>query len=130
MSPDEQAIRQLVATWIDATRAGDVDTVLGLMAENALFLLPGQPPMTKAAFAEASKAMAGADAPRIDGQSEIEEIEIAGDWAFMRTRLTVTITPPGGKAKHVRAGHTLTVLKKQNGRWLLERDANLLAPVP
>lgn len=25
--------------------------------------------------------------------------------------------------------HTLTVLKKANGKWLLARDANLLAPV-
>jgi len=29
-----------------------------------------------------------------------------------------------------RAGHTLSVLKKQNGKWVLARDANLLAPVP
>ena len=26
-------------------------------------------------------------------------------------------------------GHTLTILRKENGRWLLARDANLLAPV-
>lgn len=129
MTSDEHAIRQLIATWLDATRAGDVDAVLGLMADDAIFLVPGQPHMSKTAFAAASKAMAGPGSPRIDGKSEIEEIEIAGDWAFMRTRLTVTITPPGGKA-HVRAGQTLTVLKKEDGRWLLKRDANLLASVP
>lgn len=28
-----------------------------------------------------------------------------------------------------RAGHTLSVLRKQDGRWVLARDANLLAPV-
>jgi len=28
-----------------------------------------------------------------------------------------------------RAGHTLTILKKQNGNWVLARDANMLAPV-
>jgi len=28
-----------------------------------------------------------------------------------------------------RAGHTLSILRKENGRWLLARDANLLSPV-
>jgi len=28
-----------------------------------------------------------------------------------------------------RAGHTLTILQKRNGKWLLARDTNMLAPV-
>ena len=38
------------------------------------------------------------------------------------------VTPPDG-AGIERAGHTLTVLKKVAGRWVIARDANLLAPV-
>lgn len=34
MAPDEQQIRELVRTWMQATRAGDVATVLGLMTED------------------------------------------------------------------------------------------------
>ena len=44
----------------------------------------------------------------------------------MRTRLTVTVTPPSGEPI-TRNGHTLTILRKQHGKWLLARDANLLA---
>jgi ketosteroid isomerase-like protein len=29
----------------------------------------------------------------------------------------------------VRAGHTLTILRKEAGKWKIARDANLLAPV-
>jgi len=29
-----------------------------------------------------------------------------------------------------RAGHTLTILHKEKGKWVIARDANLLAPVP
>jgi hypothetical protein len=29
-----------------------------------------------------------------------------------------------------RAGHTLTIFPRQNGRWLLARDANMLSAVP
>jgi uncharacterized protein (TIGR02246 family) len=126
---DEQEIRQLVSTWMEASKAGDLDTVLSLMADDVVFLLPGQPPMRKADFAAASRAMAGKDAPEFDGHSEIQEVRVLGDWAFMWARLTVVATPPGG-APMKRAGHTLTILRKQDGRWVLARDANLLAPVP
>jgi len=127
---DEQAIRGLVATWMAATRDGDVQTVLGLMTDDAIFLTPGRAPMTKTDFAKAAEAQAGGKAPRFDGRSDILEVQVMGNWAFMRSRLSVTATPPDGSAPTRREGHTLTVLRKEDGRWKLARDANLLAPVP
>jgi uncharacterized protein (TIGR02246 family) len=129
MQQDEQEIRQLVATWMDATRAGDIDTVLGLMTDDAVFLVAGRPPMGKAEFAAAGRAQAGPGGPRIDGRSEIQEVQVAGDWAFLWSRLAVTMTPPDGGPALERAGHTLTVLRREQGRWRLARDANLLVPV-
>lgn len=130
MSSNEQEIRQLVATWIEATKAGDTDTVLGLMSDDVVFLLPGHPPMIgKAAFAATMQVPPGQSRPQFDGKSEIQEIQVLGEWAFMWTKLTVTFTPPGGAQPMTRAGHTLSVLKKQNGKWVLCRDANMLAPV-
>ena len=130
MQDDEQEIRQLVSTWMAATKAGDVETVLSLMADDVVFLVPGRPVMRKADFAAAARAQAGPDGPKFDGSSEIQEIKILGDWAFMWARLTVVATPPGGAPAMTRAGHTLTLFKKQDGKWVLARDANMLAPVP
>jgi len=127
-SNDEQAIRDMVATWMAASKAGDVDTVLGLVADDVVFLTPGRPPMRKDEFTAQSKAQAAPGGPQIDGHSDIQEIQVLGDWAFMWTRLEVKVTPKGGVAME-RAGHTLTVLKKERGRWVIARDANLLAPV-
>jgi uncharacterized protein (TIGR02246 family) len=126
---DEEQIRQLVATWHEATRAGDVDTVLGLMTDDVVYLVPGREPMRKAEFAAALTPQPGKPLPKIDSTSEIQEIQVAGDWAFMWTRLKVTVTPPNRGEPVERAGHTLTILRKFNGKWLLARDANLLAPV-
>ena len=129
MQDDETEIRQLVATWMSASKAGDTETVLSLMADDVVFLLPGQPPMIgKEAFAAASRPQPGQAPPQIDGKSEIKEIRVVGDWAFMWTQLSVSVTPAGGSPMR-RAGHTLSILKKENGRWVLARDANLLAPV-
>ena len=130
MQSDEQEIQQLVATWMAATKAGDVETVLSLMADDVVFLVPGQPVMRKADFAAAARAQSGPEAPKFDGTSEIQEIQIVGDWAFMWAKLTVVATLPGGGKPMTRAGHTLSIFKKQSGKWVLARDANMLAPVP
>jgi uncharacterized protein (TIGR02246 family) len=127
MSPDEIEIRQLVATWMESTKRGDAQTVLDLMTDDVVFLVPGQPPMTKAAFAAALQGPG--PRPQFDGKSEIQEVKVLGDWAFMWSKLQVTVHSPGGAPPMVRAGHTLSILRKETGRWRLARDANLLAPV-
>lgn len=130
MQSDEQEIRQLVSTWMDATKAGDVETVLSLMSEDAVFLVAGQPIMRKDDFAAAARAQADQEAPQFDGTSDIQEIKILGDWAFTWTKLTVVATPPSGGKTTTRSGYTLSILKKENGTWVLARDANMLSPVP
>jgi uncharacterized protein (TIGR02246 family) len=129
MSGDEQAIRQLVKTWMDATRAGEIDTILSLMSDDAIFLRAGQPVMHKPDFEIVARAQSSGEAPKFDGTSDIQEIKVMGDWAFMWSKLTVVAASPADHSKHTRAGYTLTVFNRQNGKWVLARDANMLAPV-
>jgi uncharacterized protein (TIGR02246 family) len=126
---EKQKIREVIETWISASATGEVDRVLPLMAEDVVFLLPGQPPMRgRAAYAERSRAMAGRI--RFEGRPEIQEIQIAGDYAFCWNHLSVKITPlPNGTPQKL-AGNILSVFRKEpDGRWVLLRDANLLTPV-
>ena len=122
MQSDEQEIRQLVSTWMAASKAGDVQTVLSLMADDVIFLMPGQEVMDKAGFAAAARAQSGqggeGDAG-FEGRSEIQEIKVLGDWAFMWTKLTVVVTSRSDPQSMTRAGYTLSILTKQRGRWLL-----------
>src|SRR2546427_655006 len=65
----------------------------------------------------------------LEATIEIHEIKVLGDWAWMRNRLKVTVTPPNGKPV-LRSGYTLTIFrKKTDGRWVIHRDANLLTTV-
>jgi uncharacterized protein (TIGR02246 family) len=124
MTDDERAIRDLVATWLRASQAGDVETVLGLMTDDVVFMVPGREPFGTEAFAAASEGMKDM---RLEGTSDIRDLQVLGDWAYLRNHLQVTMTPPGGKPVR-RAGFTLTILRKEpDGRWRLARDANLLA---
>jgi uncharacterized protein (TIGR02246 family) len=124
MSDDERAIRTLIDTWMNASRNGDTATVLTLMADDVVFMVPGQKPFGKEAFAAASGGMKNV---LIDGTSDIRELQILGDWAFLRNYLDLTITSPGGAAPVRHSGYTLTILRRElDGRWVLARDANLL----
>jgi uncharacterized protein (TIGR02246 family) len=123
MTDDERAIRGLLATWFDATKKGDTATVLSLMTDDVVFMVPGREPFGKEAFQNASNEMKGVG---IDGTSDIRELRVLGDWAYLRTHVTVTMSPPSSAAV-TRSGYTLTILRKEpDGRWLLARDANLL----
>lgn len=128
MQQDEQAIRQLIARWLSASQAGDTEKVLSLMADDVVFLMPGQAPMRgKAAYAAGQKAFSQVD---IEARSEVQEIKVFGEWAYCWTQLAVAVTPRAGGATVKRSGHTLSVLHKQNGAWVIVRDANMLAVVP
>jgi uncharacterized protein (TIGR02246 family) len=41
MEADELEIRRVVATWMTATKAGHIETVLTLMADDVVFLIAG-----------------------------------------------------------------------------------------
>ncbi len=104
MQDDEQAIRDLVNTW-----------------------LTGQTPMRgKAAFAATQSSLADID---MDASSEIQEIKVLGEWAYLWNKLSVVMTPKQGGSPVKRAGDILSILQKQNGKWVLFRDANMLVPV-
>lgn len=127
MSEDERAIRGLVENWMAATMAGDVEAVLALIADDVVFMVPGAEPFGKQAFAS---ALAGLGRFTIEGRSEIRELQLIGDFAYLRNQIDMSATSADGKSVR-RSGYTLTILRKEaDGRWRLARDANLLTERP
>ncbi|HKT59041.1 MAG TPA: SgcJ/EcaC family oxidoreductase [Gemmatimonadales bacterium] len=128
MDRDEQAIRALVATWMEASAQGDLPRVLELMAEDVVFLGPGRPPMRgREGFAAASRAMEGQR--RVTGTAEIQEVRVFGDWAYCWNQLTLELQPGDEGAPTQSSGPALSVLRREpDGRWVIFRDANMVAP--
>lgn len=124
MTEDVRMIRELVDTWMAATKAGDLATMLDLMTDDVLFMVPGRDPFGKTQFREAFESMLGIE---MDGRSDVREIEVSGDWAWIRNHIDLTVIPPGRKPMR-RSGYTLTILKKdKDRRWRLFRDANFVS---
>ncbi len=113
-----------------ASAAGDLDRVLALMDDDVVFIGPGRPAMRgKPGFAEASKAMEGK--MRVEGASDIQEVHVSGDWAYVWTQLTIVAHPSDGSAPIHRSGPALSVWRKTaDGQWVIFRDANMVTTEP
>lgn len=126
MTADEQAIRDVIANWVRASATGDVDSMLPLLADDMVFLVPGAPPFGNSEFKAAwDGPMKGA---KINCDANVEEVLVSGDFGVTRTRLRVEITTTGGQTSAAK-GYTMTLFRKlPEGRWVMARDANLLTP--
>lgn len=123
---DEQAIRRHFDRWMKATKEGDLELAKSLIAEDAVFLVPGADRMDRAAFA----AAATANDPNIEFQIDcsIQEIRVLGDHAWLWTKISLAMTDQRSKTRSLMAGHSLSILKRQGDGWVVFRDANTLAP--
>ena len=128
MRTDEQEIREVHSTWINAVNAGDLVCLLTLMADDAIFLNPGQAPFGRDGFS--ANFSAAHQQVRLRCMSELEEVVVVGEVAYTRSRDSLSVIPrAGGEAKQL-AGHRIAVYRKRpDGRWVLARDAHTLSPV-
>ena len=56
MTNDERSIRELVATWLAASKNGDLPAVLELMTDDVIFMVSGSKPFGKGLLLRLSKA--------------------------------------------------------------------------
>ncbi len=123
---DESAIRKVIETWHRATADGDLPTVLGLIAEDAVFLAPGRPP-TRGRASFAQRLTEALKAQTIRSSGEVREVRVSGDLGYCWAELTVIATPLDGSAATLRKGPALSVFRKESsGAWVLIRDANMM----
>jgi uncharacterized protein (TIGR02246 family) len=128
MSPDKRAVREVHLTWIEAVNAGELDRLLGMITDDVVLINPEGAPIGREGF---SAKFAGAQEEwRIECRSELEEVVVAGDLAYTRSRDAVSVTPRAGGETTELAGYRLTVYRRQpEGRWLLARDAHTVSSV-
>ena len=126
MNEEEQAIRRLVADWQTLTANEDVEGVLALMADDVVFLVAGHPPMRGRERFETNLRQV-LNTHRIESTADVQEVVVSANLAYCWTMLSVCMTPRDAGAATLRAGSVLTILRKRDdGVWVLSRDANLL----
>jgi len=126
MEHDERQIREVHTTWVSAVNAGDLARLLALMADDVVFLNPGQMPFGRDGFS--ANFVAAHQQLLIRCSSDLEEVAVVGEVAYTLSRDALSVTPRAGGEAAQLTGHRLTVYRKQpDGRWLLARDAHTLS---
>lgn len=115
--------------WMRAATRGDLDSVLGVLAEEVVFFLPGRPALRgRDLFAEGFREALRHS--HIEGVSEIQDIRIADGHAYCWSQLSLSITPRQGGLSRRRAGSALAVFRQdREGGWKLIHYANLFTEV-
>ncbi len=127
---DEAEIRNLFDNWIKSTKEGDLDLAHQCIADDARFFVPGAGEMDKKTFAAAAAGGKPEDSPfTFDLDSKLHEIKVMDEHAYMWIESSLIMTPKNGDPAIKMAGHSLSVLEKRDGKWLIFRDANTLTVV-
>lgn len=122
---DEQAIREFIETWLEASKKHDLTTMLSLLDDDVLFIVPGKEPFGKKEFAATNQEMKDVS---MEAAIDIKEIKVIGEWAWTRSFLKLTFKPLGGDTTKL-SGHILTIFRKAaEGKWVIYRDANFVKP--
>ncbi|MCX6669721.1 MAG: SgcJ/EcaC family oxidoreductase [Methanothrix sp.] len=110
--------------------AGNASAIADFYAEDAM-LLPhnNSPVIGKEAIRSGYKTFL--DQFSIKGTSEIAELEVAGDWAFMRgTYTTTVIAKAGGQPVEEDHGNWLWIVKRQRDcSWKIFRAIGVSEPL-
>ena len=134
VAADVKAINALGDQFAAAYNSSNAAAMAATYADDAIMMDPNQAAIVgkqaiQAAYEARSKENAGKTA-RTMAFTPLET-EVAGDWAYDRGNLTVTITPKSGKPMEESVKY-LTIYKRQpDGSWRIYRDiSNLNNPPP
>ena len=116
---DEQQIAQAIAEFVAAYNAGDADRIASYYADDLVKLRAGAPAEAKDDTVRRVKDVLA----RFQGHLDVknDEITVAGNMAFTRGRLLITLTPREGGAPQTIERRYLEVWRKEAGRWRVIR---------
>ncbi|MHC4332063.1 MAG: YybH family protein [Planctomycetota bacterium] len=128
---DVQAILDFEQTVFDAQIAGDFEAWLSSFAEDVTLFPPNEPPLTN------KLAIRQYNAPLweqfdLHEETDDREVEVAGDWGYIRAHWTWTLTPKDGGKIVKDTGNSIWIVHRQpNGSWKIARAIwNSDKPIP
>lgn len=126
----EDHIRQMNQRFGTAVRAGNVDDVMSIYADEAVLLPPNTPALVgRGAIREFWQGFLGSSKATLDLVTD--EVVQSCDMATEYGRYEMSMTPAGGGAVVRDSGKYMVVLRKFGDRWLVTHDMfNTSQPPP
>lgn len=118
---DEQAIDKLVARRQLVVQRGDATALAQLFTDDAI-IMPTNRPSIVGTMAIRKWQSAFADEFELAAELSTEEITVVGDWAYVRIRVSGTLTRRLGGDPTTINGKELALLQRQSdGKWKFAR---------
>jgi len=128
---DVQAILDLEQRVFDAQIAGDIDAWMSSFAEDAIVMEPNLPALTtKLAIRQRNEPIF--EQFDLHEESDDREVEVAGDWGYIRAHWIWIQTPKGGGEAVKDTGDSIWIVRRQpDGSWKITRGIyNSENPIP
>ena len=118
---DVQAILDFEQSVFDAQIRGDFEAWVDSFTEDAIVMAPGEPALiSKHAIAEWHAPYFGQH--DLHEETDEREVEVVGDWAYIRAHWTWTLTPKGGGTAIESTGNSIWILSRQpDNSWKIAR---------
>ena len=118
---DRESIQQLGQDWVDAVHHGDVDGLLDLVTDDVVFMPANAPSIVgRAAVEQTYRAVFAAF--EVEQTFAPEEIQVGGDWAFVRGPDALETRPSAGGDSIAVRGRGLSILRRvEDGSWRFAR---------
>jgi uncharacterized protein (TIGR02246 family) len=121
---DEDAVREIIKVrdaWTAAIKAKDAERLMSLLTDDIVMMHPNRPALIGLA-ANRADLLAAFEKLHVDQTVVSDEIVVAGEWAFDRSRATTTLTPVVGGAPVTVRSKAITILHRQaDGSWKIAR---------
>jgi len=120
---DDRGAHQVHEAYVTAINSNNLDTLLGVLTEDVVFLAPQEPVMVgKAAVRPWLEGYLKAFKTHWD--KPVQEFVVNGEWAFERYSYKSTDAPAGGGAVVEDTGWGLVIYHRDtDGKWRVARDA-------
>lgn len=118
---DTAAIRALSTEFDRALTAGEEDRFMQLLADHVMWLVPNHPALVgkEAVHARIRQRLTES---KLDLVTTPEEVQVAGNWAFVRGTYTMRITTTRSGASEQENGKVINILERQSdGGWKVTR---------
>ena len=121
VAADLAALNALRSQFAAALNSSDAAAAAACYADDAVLMLPNQ------AAIEGRQGIQGwLEASFKEGSAKIAhtplETQVAGDWAYERGNLAVTVTPKSGKPMEESVKYIVIVKRQPDGSWKVYRD--------
>jgi uncharacterized protein (TIGR02246 family) len=121
-----QAVRQVALRWTEAVATADVEALSRLLADD-IVVIHGNGRTVSGREAVVADLVRTFATFRVGQHVQFDETIIAGDWAFDRARVQMTMTPREGGDPQEFHSRTLTILKRTAfGDWVVARAIGVI----